>query len=402
MVPPNIRARVMAEAWLSIIGLGENGLAGLSSASRLALSEAEIVFGGPRHLSLAGVAGRAWDVPFSVAPVLAERGKRVAVLASGDPFWHGVGGTLLAHLRADEWVSYPFPSTFSLATNQLGWRMEEVICLGLHAAPLTRLRSVLARGQKVICLLRDGAAVGELAKYLETHGFGESMLHVLECLGGPRECRVKINPQEVDKSVFSGPVAVAIDCVGKGISRSSGLPDELFNHDGQITKQSVRALTLSALAPCGGDVMWDLGAGSGSVSIEVLLAAPGSVVHAVEADAARGVRATGNADAFGVAHRWHLHHGKAMDMLGNLPVPDVVFIGGGASDALLDALWPLLPEGARLVINAVTLETEALLYAWHGKKNGRLLRIDLAEAGVLGSKRGWKSSRPVVQWSVVK
>lgn len=392
----------MAEAWLSIIGLGEDGLAGLSTASRLALSQAEIVFGGPRHLALVGVAGRSWDVPFSVAPVLAERGRRVAVLASGDPFWYGVGGSLQPHLQAEEWVSYPAPSTFALAANRLGWRLEDVVCLGLHAAPLTRLRGVLERGQKVICLLRDGKAVAELAGYLTAQGFGASVLHVLEALGGARERVVKITAQDTDRSVFSAPVAVAVDCIGRGISRASGLQDDLFEHDGQITKRAIRALTLSALGPAGGDVMWDLGAGSGSVSIEVLLAAPGSTVHAVEADATRAARALRNAESFGVAHRWLLHQGKALDMLESFPPPDLVFVGGGADDTLLRALWPLLPDGARLVMNAVTLETEALLYAWHGQKGGQLLRIELAEAGALGSKRGWDSARPVVQWSVVK
>ena len=390
----------MAEAWLSIIGLSEDGLAGLSLASRAALERAEIVFGAPRHLALAGVAGRPWEVPFSVAPVLAERGKRVAVLASGDPFWLGAGGSLVGHLTAGEWVSYPAISTFGLAANRLGWRLEEVVCLGLHAAPLTRLRSVLARGQRLICLLRDGAAVGESAAYLVEQGFGASVLHVLESLGGPRERIVKITAQDIGNMTFAAPAAVAIDCAGRGISCASGLPDEMFAHDGQITKRPIRALTLSALAPRGGEVMWDIGAGSGSVSIEFLLAAPGSSAHAVEADAARGARAMENAEAFGVGHRWHLYRGKALDIIGHLSQPDVVFIGGGASEALLQALWPMLPEGARLVINAVTLETEALLYGWQAAKGGQLLRIDLAEAGALGSKRGWDTARPVVQWSV--
>ena len=392
----------MAEAWLSIIGLNEDGLAGLSSASRMALDQAEIVFGAPRHLALAGVKGWEWGVPFSVAPVLAERGKRVAVLASGDPFWHGAGGALAGYLEAGEWVSYPALSTFALACNRLGWRMEEVVCLGLHAAALARLRPVLARGQKVICLLRDGAAVGELGVFLEAQGFGASGFHVLEALGGPRERVVSITPQAAVHEAFWSPVAVALDCVGRGMPRASGLPDEMFAHDGQITKRAVRALTLSALAPRGGEVLWDIGTGSGSVSIEFLLAAPGSVAHAVEADAARGARAWGNAERFGLTHRWHLHQGSAVDVIGDLPAPDVVFVGGGASDALVERVWGLMPEGARLVMNGVTLETEALLYRWHGNKGGHLMRIDLAEAGALGSKRGWEASRPVVQWSVVK
>ncbi len=392
----------MGEPWLSIIGLNEDGLAGLTVASREALAQAEIVFGAPRHLALAGVDGRAWQVPFSTAPVLAERGRKVAVLASGDPFWHGAGGSLVGHLTPDEWVSYPVPSTFALASNHLSWRLEEVICLGLHAAPLTRLRPVLTRGQKVICLLRDGDAVAELAAYLVAQGFGESTLHVLECLGGPRERVVKVTPQDAVNAEFSAPVAVAIGCVGRGMSRASGLPDDLFDHDGQITKRQVRALTLSALAPCGGEVLWDLGAGSGSISIEFLLAAPNSIAHAVEADVTRGARAQTNAERFGLAHRWHLHPGNAAEVLDALPDPDVVFVGGGASNDLLDRLWARLPPGARLVINAVTLETEALLYLWHGSKGGALTRIDIAEAGPLGSKRGWDAARPVVQWSVVR
>lgn len=392
----------MGEPWLSIIGLNEDGLSGLTFASRKALHSAEIVFGAPRHLSLAEVDGRTWEVPFSVAPVLAERGRRVAVLASGDPFWHGAGGSLVGHLRADEWASFPVPTTFALAANRLGWRLEEVICLGLHAAPLARLRPVLARGQKVICLLRDGAAVTELAKYLGAQGFDGSTLHVMETLGGPRERIVRISPQESVNAVFSAPVAVAIDCVGRGISRASGLADDLFAHDGQISKRPVRALTLSALAPCGGDVLWDLGAGSGSISIEFLLAAPASTAHAVEADAGRADRAQGNADSFGVAHRWHLHRGKADHVLDTLPDPDVVFVGGGASTDLMERIWARLPPGARLVINAVTLETEALVYHWHGSKGGNLIRIDMAEAGPLGTRRGWQASRPVVQWSVVR
>ncbi len=392
----------MAEPWLTIIGLNEDGLGGLTLASRAALTAAEIVFGSPRHLALAGIKGREWGVPFSIAPVLAERGRRVVVLASGDPFWHGAGGSMVASLTQGEWRSFPAISTFTLAANTLGWRLEEVICLGLHAAPFERLRMVLAQGQKVICLLRDAASVGELAAYLQANRFGASALHVLEALGGPRANVAKYAPQDIAGISFSTPVAVAIECVGWGVPRASGLPDELFDHDGQITKRPVRALTLSALAPRASEVMWDLGAGSGSVSIEVLLAAPGSVVHAVEADTMRSVRALGNAQAFGVSHRWHLHQGKAVDIIPTLPKPDLVFIGGGASDDLLRVLWRVMPSGTRVVINGVTLETEALLYAWHGAKGGQLFRIDLAEAGVLGNRRGWEPSRPVIQWSVAK
>jgi precorrin-6Y C5,15-methyltransferase (decarboxylating) len=391
----------MDEPWVTIIGLNEDGLAGLSLASRQAIERAEIIFGAPRHFALAGVKGREWGVPFSVEPVLAERGRKVVVLASGDPFWHGAGGSLVGHLSAGEWVSYPAPSTFALAANRLGLRMEETICLGLHAAPLTRLRPVLARGQRVICLLRDGVAVGELGAYLTAQGFGASTVHVLEALGGANERVTEGLAQDLGGR-FAAPVAVAVDCVGHGLPLASGLPDDMFAHDGQITKRPVRALTLSALAPRGGEVLWDLGAGSGSVSIEFLLAAPASFAHAVEADATRADRARGNAESFGLGHRWHLHQGKALDVIAQLPDPDVVFVGGGASVALVAALWARLPKGARLVMNAVTLESEALLYTCHGEHGGDLWRFDMAQAAPLGAKQGWQASRPVVQWSVTR
>lgn len=394
----------MADPWLSIIGIGEDGLAGLCSASRAALDGAEIVFGGARHLGLAevGARGRVWPLPFDVAPVLALRGQKVAVLASGDPFWYGAGGSLSAHLTPDAWRVFPAASSFSLAAARLGWRLEEVLCLGLHAAPLMRLRAVLARGQRLILLLRDGKAVAETASYLRATGFGASQLWVMEALGGPRERIVKSEPEAIVTMEFSAPVVLAVEAQGRGIPRASGLPDALFDHDGQITKRPIRALTLSALAPRGGEVLWDIGTGSGSVAIEFLLAAPGSLAVAVEADAARAARALRNAEAFGLLHRFTVLQARAPEALDRLPPPDAVFVGGGASAALLDRLWPLMPAGARLVMNAVTLETEALLYDAQTRFGGSLLRIDLAEMGPLGSRRGWEPSRPVVQWSVQK
>ncbi len=394
----------MADPWLSIIGIGEDGPEGLAPASRAALAAAEIVFGGPRHLELAraGARGQAWPVPFSVEPVLGERGRKVAVLASGDPFWHGAGGSLAPHLAREEWVSHPAPSTFSLAANRLGWRLEKAICLGLHAAPLGRLRPVLADGQRLILLLRDGAAVGEVAAYLQAEGFGASEMMALEALGGPRERIVKIAVEQAESEAFCAPVAMAVEARGRGISRASGLPDDLFAHDGQITKRPIRALTLSALAPRPGEILWDFGTGSGSVSIEFLLAASGSRAYAVEADSTRAARARSNAESFGLSHRFTLTEARAPAGLESLPPPDAVFIGGGASDGLLDVVWAAMPAGARLVANAVTLETETLLYSQQSQRGGTLLRIDLAEMGALGGRRGWEPARPVVQWSTIK
>jgi precorrin-6B C5,15-methyltransferase / cobalt-precorrin-6B C5,C15-methyltransferase len=393
--------RDMVEPWLTIIGVNEDGRAGLSTASLDALHRAEVVFGAPRHLALLRVQGQAWPVPFDIAPVLALRGQRVVMLASGDPFWFGAGGSIAAHLAPGEWVSHPAPSTFALAANQLGWRLEEVICMGLHAAPFARLRPVLGRGTHAICLLRDGGAVAGLASYLCEIGFGASAITVLERLGGPHARLRQTRAEDMNLTGIMAPVAVAIAAQGAGLPDASGLPDDLFDHDGQITKRPVRALTLSALAPRKGEVLLDIGAGSGSVGIAWLLAGGGHC-HAVEADPTRAARAQRNVAHFGLEHRYQLHPLRAPHGLDGLPQPDAVFIGGGATDALLTCLWDLIVPGTRLVVNAVTLETEALLLDWSARHGGALLKIELSEAGPLGTKRGWQAARPILHWSVTR
>lgn len=394
----------MADPWLTIIGLGEDGLAGLSPASRAGLDAAKVIFGGLRHLDLigAGDKGKPWPVPFDPTPVLAFRGQPTVVLASGDPFWFGAGGSLMAHLSPGEWVSHPAPSTFQLAANRLGWRLEEVHCLGLHAAPLARLRPVLGRGVRVICTLRDGAAVAELAGWLGENGHPNARLTVLERLGGPLErITLGLPADPIAAPVSAAPVSAAIEATDPGLPGASGLPDALFQHDGQITKRAVRALTLSALAPRPGELLWDIGAGSGSIGIEWLLAG-GARVVALEADPSRAVRAQGNVEAFGLSHRHQLTVARAPEGLAGLPIPDAVFIGGGASEAVLSALWDLIPPGTRLVLNAVTLETEALVLDWSARHGGHLLKTELSEAAPVGRKRGWKSALPILQWSVTR
>lgn len=392
----------MADPWLSIIGLGEDGLAGLSDASREALDRAKVVFGGPRHLSLANVGpkGQEWPVPFDLAPLLALRGQSVAMLVSGDPFWFGAGGSVSAHLSPDEWTVFPQPSVFSLVASCMGWRLEETLCLGLHAAPFSRLRPVLARGVRAICTLRDGASVAELGSWLDANGFTETQVTVCEALGGPRE-RVRQGWHHAD---VTSPVAVALDGAdlpfSAGLHRASGLPDDAFFHDGQITKRPIRALTLSALAPKPGEMLWDIGAGSGSISVEWCLSGGRAICVEARADRAKNIRA--NAEAFGLSHRMTVIEGQALNKLVELPMPDAVFVGGGGDRALYSQLWPILSDGTRLVANGVTLETEAVLAECHATHGGSLMRFDMAEATALGGFRGWSASRPVVQWSVVK
>ncbi|SMG14696.1 precorrin-6y C5,15-methyltransferase (decarboxylating) subunit CbiE [Paracoccus sp. J56] len=388
----------MADPWLSIIGIQEDGPAGLSPASREALDRAEIVFGAPRHLELAGLAaprGKTWPVPFDLGPLLALRGQKVAALVSGDPFWHGAGGSIAAVLPHSEWRAFPAPGTFSLAAARLGWRLEDVTCLGLHAAPFARLRPVMARGTRTICLMRDASAPAALAEWLVAQGFGQMRMAVLEALGGPRERIREARAQEFALDCVA-PVAVALDGAdlppGAGLPRGFGLPDEVFAHDGQITRRAVRAMTLAALAPRSGEMLWDIGGGSGSISVEWCL--NGGRAATIEPRADRIANIAANIDAFGLAEQMRTIHGAAPTALAGLPPPDAIFVGGGASAALIDALPP-----ARLVVNAVTLETEALLIDLHAARGGYLTRVALQEATPLGRMRGWTPARNVTQWS---
>lgn len=391
---------------MTIIGIGEDGADGLGPAAQAALDGAELVMGPARHLSLLCALTCPiveWPVPFArgIAELMAHRGRRVVMLASGDPFWFGAGSSVTRPLERDEWVAIPAPSTFTLAAARLGWPLQDVACLGLHAAPLERLCPHLTPGRRVLALLRDGEAVAALSGYLTRQGFGSSTLHVMEALGGPRE-RVRL--ALADGLSFADvvhPVAVGIECAGEGrvLPLTPGRPDDWFASDGQLTKSPVRALTLSALAPRAGELLWDIGAGSGSIGIEWLLAHPANRACAIEVDLVRAERARANAASLGV-DRLDVLIGSAPDVLPDGPAPDVVFIGGGLSDALLETLWVRLPTGTRLVANAVTLESEALLTRWHGAKGGTLLRVELANAAPLGTRHGWRARYPVVQWSV--
>lgn len=397
----------MAEApWLTILGLGEDGPDGLPPASRQALERAEVVMGPARHLALLppSAAERIeWPVPFADGlPVLtALRGRRVVALASGDPFWFGAGSVIARTLGRDEWRALPGPSTFSLAAARLGWPLETTLCLGLHAAPLSRLQPHLAPGVRAILLLRDGAAVGALAGYLAGEGFGASRLTVLESLGGPAERITDAQADGLPQMAFAHPVAVAIVVRGDGpvIPRASGIDDGLFDSDGQITKRPVRALALSALAPRPGEMLWDIGGGSGSIAIEWLLAHPGTQAISIEAREDRAARIRANADRLGVA-RLHVVRGAAPAALDGLAAPQAVFVGGGLSETLLTDLTARLSPATRLVAHAVTLESEALLSDWSHRLGGELLRIALSKAAPLGSRRGWRSAFPVVQWRV--
>lgn len=387
--------------WLTFIGIGEDGLPGLSAAARAALNAAATVFGAPRHLDLAaaGPKGRPWPVPFDPAPVLAHRGTPTVVLASGDPFWHGAGGSLAPRLDPAEWTSHPAASSFQIAANRLGWRLEDTTTLGLHAVPFSRLVNHLHPGAQIIATLRDAAAVPALAAWLADQGHPGATLTVLERLGGPQERLRSFRADAPPPQGIAAPVAIAITGTAMGLPMTPGLPDGAYASDGQITKSPIRAITLAALGPRPGARLWDIGAGSGSVSVEFCRAGGHAVAIEARDDRAANIRT--NALRFGVDHRLHVVVGSAPQALAGLPRPDAVFVGGGGSAALFGHLQASLPPGTVLVANAVTVETETLLSTLHARLGGTLTRIDIATATPLGSFRGWTAARPVVQWAVV-
>jgi precorrin-6B C5,15-methyltransferase / cobalt-precorrin-6B C5,C15-methyltransferase len=401
----------MPAPWLSIVGIGEDGLDGLSAAARQLLAGAELVAGGRRHLALVASLGKPvldWDTPFaaSIPKLLAHRGKRVVALCSGDPFWYGAGSVIAEAVTAAEAVAVPASSTFAWAAARLRWRLEETITLGLHARPIELLRPHLRTGARLIVLARDGAAPALIATYLGGVGFGPSRLTILEALGGPSE-RVRVTTAAgFALDDVRSPVALAIEAVAEPgaivIPRVAGLPDEFFQHDGQLTKREIRAVSLSTLAPRGGELLWDVGAGSGAIGVEWLLAHPANRAIGIEARDDRLGTARANAQALGVPH-YDLRLGTAPDALQGLPTPDAVFVGGGASrEGVLDAVWQALPPGGRLVVNSVTLETEAVLIARQARHGGGLLRLAIERAGPVGGRTGWRAAMPVVQWSVTK
>lgn len=394
-----------ANAWLSIVGIGEDGPAGLGEAARAAITGAAFVFGGARHLELAGplISGekRQWPSPFDTGAVLGLSGQRVCVLASGDPFHHGVGATLARVLRPSEYVVFPASSAFSLAAARLGWPLQDVEAISLHGRQIEHLRPLLHPGRRVLALTSDGAAPAAVAKLMTELGFGSSDVSVLEAMGGSEERRTDMKACEVAGRQF-GPLNVLAIAVEAGREAAvlplAGIRDDLFEHDGQITKREIRALTLSALAPRRGELLWDIGAGSGSIAITWMLKHPSMRAVAVEQDAERAQRIRRNAESLGVPGL-SVVEGSAPAALANLPYPDAVFIGGGGTDeGVVEAATEALRPDGRLVANAVTVETETLLAALHARFGGELTRIALSRAAPVGSMTGWRPAMPVTQW----
>ncbi len=398
--------------WLTIVGIGEDGVAGLGDEAKRRIAESAFVFGGSRHLALVAklVSGeaRAWPSPFDseMRDIVALRGKTVCVLASGDPFFHGVGVTLARHVPVGEMHVIASPSSFSLAAARLGWALQDIETVSLHGRPLDLIRPLLHPKRRILALTSDGQGPAAIASLLCQCGFGASRLTVLEALGGRNEHVRAAKADAFDLENINPLNVLAIEAESSGEARllplASGMADNLFEHDGQITKREVRAVTLSALAPRRGELLWDIGAGSGSVSIEWMLADPSMRAVAIEADPERAARIGRNALACGVPGLTVVE-GAAPAALDGLPTPDAIFIGGGGTDkGVMDAAIAALPSGGRLVANAVTLETEALLLAEQAQRGGDLIRMGISRAVPVGSMQGWRPAMPVTQWSWVK
>ena len=397
----------MTAPWLAIVGIGEDGR--LPPVARAAVEAAGFVVGGRRHLALAEAMIRgeqlAWPSPMEGAfpAILARRGQAVAVLASGDPFCFGVGATLAALVPAAEIVCHPAPSAFALARARLGWATSEVSELSVCGRPLAAIIPHLQPGARLLVLSAGAESPALIATLLRDRGLGASRLAVLEALGGPAE-RVHhaaangfdlpgIHPLNVVAVTVAGAVAQHL---------ATGLPDALFEHDGQLTRREMRAVTLSTLAPRRGELLWDVGGGAGSIGIEWMLRHPANRAVAIESDPARADRIRRNAESLGVPGL-AVVHGAAPGALAGLPPPDAVFLGGGAHRPdVIETAWAALQADGRLVANAVTIETEVALLAAHARYGGTLLRLSLERLDTVGVMHAFRPAMTVTQWAVTR
>lgn len=394
-----------------MIGIGADGLTGLGARSRAALAAAEVLVGGTRHLAMVPEDGRPrlpWRSPLAhtLSDLMALRGRPVAVLATGDPLWFGVASLLLRQLPSEDVRVLPHVSVFQEAAARLGWSLESTVMVSTHGRPIDVLGRHLAPGRRLIVLVDDGRAPGAIAAWLSWAGYGASRLWVLEELGSTDERILASRVDRLAQGRFADLTTIALELEADPGHEPFGvgtvLPDRAFAHDGQLTKEEVRAITLASLAPQPGELLWDVGAGSGSIAIEWLRADPSLRAVAIEHEPERMTRILENAGRLG-AQGLVVHPQRAPAGLDRLPQPDAIFIGGGVGQpGLLDACWAYLRPGGRLVANAVTLAGEAALLACHARHGGRLVRIALSRAEPLGGEVAWRPALPVTHLAVRK
>lgn len=397
--------------WLNVIGIGEDGIEALPRTLRALIERAELIVGGERHLAMVNkthAEKKSWASPLSLTldDIWSRRGRPVVVLATGDPMHFGIGVSLAKRVPVEEMMVHPHISAFSLAAARMRWPLAEVECLTIHGRPLDLLASAVAPGRRLLVLSHDGSSPAEVARRLVELGYGASEITVLEHMGGERERIYSGAAQSWTHPRAANLNTLAVLChandAARPLSLSSGLPDEAFQHDGQLTKREIRAATLSALRPLPGQLLWDVGAGCGSIAIEWLRTHRSLSAIAIESDGARQDLIEGNAATLGTP-QLKLVKGTAPQAYDGLPDPDAIFIGGGLADAgVVEGAWERLKGGGRLVANAVTAEGEAQLFAWHGKLGGEMARLSIARLSPVGELHGWRPLMPVTQYWVDK
>ncbi|MFV0334963.1 MAG: precorrin-6y C5,15-methyltransferase (decarboxylating) subunit CbiE [Tropicimonas sp.] len=397
----------MSGPWLDVIGIGEDGWQGLAAPARARLEAAEVIIGGARHHALAPhlTAERMeWPSPFRelAGELAAMRGRKVAVLVTGDPLWYSAGALFLRRFGADEITFHPQLSAFQLAAVRMKWSLADLETLTIHGRPAEQAIPFFGHGQRLLILTQDAGSPARIAGMLRDAGLGESRLTALGAMGGPQESRIDGVAATWDAADVPDFHVLAVECIGApgaALLPPTGLPDDAFAHDGKMTKREIRALTLCALAPRRGEMLWDIGTGCGSVAVEWMRAGRDMRAVGIDPSPERLAMAAGNAVRLG-APRLDLRTGRAPEALAGLPVPDAIFIGGGLSVEVAEAALAALAPHGRLVANAVTLESEALLAALHARHGGRLIRVAVSRAGPVGRLTGWKPAMPVTQWSL--
>ena len=396
-------------AWLHIVGIGEDGLDGLTPSARTVVEAAEVIIGGDRHHLLAeGMTAErvAWPSPFDalIDTLQGYKGKRVVVLATGDPLWYSVGARIGRSIPPSEIVYHPQLSAFQLAAARMGWSMADIETLTVHGRPVEQMIAFIQPDQRLLILTTGADTPAQIAAFLADRGFGQSRMTVLAAMGGKDELRFEGTAESWDHEVPAFNT-LAVECVAAPdaalLPRVPGLADELFHHDGTMTKQEVRAATLAKLMPMRGALLWDVGCGCGSVAVEWMRAARYSHAIGIEPRDDRRVFAAQNAAALG-APKLELIDGSVPEALDGLKAPDAIFIGGGLSRETFDVCWDALRPLGRLVCNAVTLESEALLMALHKEHGGQLVKLQVNRAEPVGNLTGWRPLMPVTQWSLVK
>lgn len=400
-----------SKVWLSVVGIGEDGLEGVCPAGRALIDDAEILIGGDRHLAMLAPDGRerlSWPSPLRslLERIEAMRGRRVCVIATGDPMCFGIGNSLVKRIPRDEMAIVPAVSALALAAARMGWPEHEVDLLTLHGRPLDLLEGYLRPWARLVILSAGPETPNEVAARLAERGYGDSMLTVLERMGGPMERAFEGRASDWRHPPGDALNSIAVELVPgpDAICHpvTPGLPDDAFRGDGQMTKREVRAITLSALQPRPKALLWDVGAGSGSVAIEWMRADPRCRAIAIEGKPERRAMIAENAASLGVPGL-RIVAGLAPDALSELDTPDAVFIGGGASrPGVIETCWSALKPGGRLVANVVTLEGEAALLAHQARLGGALSRIAISRATPVGAFQGWRPMMPVTQWCVIK